>query len=231
MKYKLAALLNFLVLSLYSTPLAQNSSSNQVIEEEGFEINFGTFLNIGADQLEFEGYLEFKTRSGFFSDIWIDQIDFEQETSIQNQSSFGIMKKIGKNTLFGFGYANSNSGSEIKAHEIFVGSSHKSISGVAYFDLKYQETSLLGNIDISNLINFEIIDITLDGLFYNGEFDFFGRFSISKKTGFSIGYILSRERYEGNEVKTFKKNGVIYQKSIPVEKVGLFNSIFIGYAF
>ena len=78
---------------------------------------------------------------------------------------------------------------------------------MGYFDVQNQNLSLIGNFDISSLINFKKFDISIDGLFYGGNTDMFCRLSKAYINGVSVGDIFSRERDERSELKSFEKNG------------------------
>ena len=210
---------------------AQSAFKNVDSKTKNFEFELGTFLNIGSEQFEFDGYLEMKTRSGIFSDIWFDQVDLNQDTDIQRYASIGFMKEIKKNHILGFGYANSMINLDELIHELFIGMSLDDITGMGYFDIQNKNFSLIGNFDISSIINLKKFDISIDGLLYGGNIDMFCRLSKAYNNGFSIGYIFSRERFESSDYKSFEKNGNTYIKEIPFEKNGFFNSIFIGYVF
>ena len=210
---------------------AQSTFENVDSKTNNYEFELGTFLNIGSEQFEFDGFLEIKTRSGIFSDIWFDQLDLNQDTDIQRYASIGFMKEIEKNHILGFGYANSMINLDDLIHELFIGATLNNVTGMGYFDVQNKNLSFIGNLDISSIINFKKFDISIDGLFYGGNIDMFCRLSKAYNNGFSMGYIFSRERYESSELKRFEKNGNTYFKGIPLEKNGFFNSIFIGYVF
>ena len=220
-----------IILVFHSITDAQSTFENIDSRSKNFEFELGTFLNIGLEQFEFDGYLEVKTRSGIFSDIWFDQVDLNQDTDVQRYASIGFMKEVKNNHILGFGYANSMINLDELIHEIFIGMTLYSVTGMGYFDVQNKNFSLIGNFDISSIINFKKFDISIDGLFYGGNTDMFCRLSKAYNNGFSIGHIFSRERFESSEYKSFEKNGNTYIKEIPFEKNGFFNSIFIGYVF
>ncbi|MFL2997552.1 MAG: hypothetical protein ACJZ1Q_02240 [Candidatus Neomarinimicrobiota bacterium] len=220
-----------ITLVFHSITDAQSTFENIDSRSKNFEFELGTFLNIGSEQFEFDGYLEVKTRSGIFSDIWFDQVDLNQDTDVQRYASIGFMKEVKNNHILGFGYANSMINLDEFIHEIFIGMTLYSVTGMGYFDVQNKNFSLIGNFDISSIINFKKFDISIDGLFYGGNTDMFCRLSKAYNNGFSIGSIFSRERFESSEYKSFEKNGNTYIKEIPFEKNGFFNSIFIGYVF
>ena len=220
-----------IILVFHSITDAQSTFENIDSRSKNFEFELGTFLNIGSEQFEFDGYLEVKTRSGIFSDIWFDQVDLNQDTDVQRYASIGFMKEVKNNHILGFGYANSMINLDELIHEIFIGMTLYSVTGMGYFDVQNKNFSLIGNFDISSIINFKKFDISIDGLLYGGNIDMFCRLSKAYNNGFSIGYIFSRERFESSDFKSFEKNGNTYIKEIPFEKNGFFNSIFIGYVF
>ena len=220
-----------IILVFNSITDAQSTFENIDSRSKNFEFELGTFLNIGSEQFEFDGYLEMKTRSGIFSDIWFDQVDLNQDTDVQRYASIGFMKEIKNNHILGFGYANSMINLDELIHEIFIGMTLYSVTGLGYFDVQNKNFSLIGNFDISSIINLKKFDISIDGLLYGGNIDMFCRLSKAYNNGFSIGYIFSRERFESSDYKSFEKNGNTYIKEIPFEKNGFFNSIFIGYVF
>jgi len=220
-----------LILLSYTCLLAQSTFEKDILDFKNFESEIGSFLNIGSDYLEADGYFEFKTLSGIFADVWFDQVDLDQDTDIQRYTSIGFMKDFSNDFILGFGYANSKSQSDPSIQEIFVGVTKNMLTGVSYIDFENRNISFLGNFDISSFVDYKKIDMSLDGLFYNGDLDLFFRISKTSGSGISFGYILSRERYEDNETKTFYKNGNTFIKTIPIEKTGIFNSIFIGFIF
>ena len=220
-----------IILVFNSITDAQSTFENIDNRSKNFEFELGTFLNIGSEQFEFDGYFEVKTRSGIFSDIWFDQVDLNQDTDVQRYASIGFMKEVKNNHILGFGYANSMINLDELIHEIFIGMTLYSVTGMGYFDVQNKNFSLIGNFDISSIINFKKFDISIDGLLYGGNIDMFCRLSKAYNNGFSIGYIFSRERFESSDFKSFEKNGNTYIKEIPFEKNGFFNSIFIGYVF
>ena len=220
-----------IILVSHSITDAQSTFENVDSKTKNFEFELGTFLNIGSEQFEFDGYLEMKTRSGIFSDIWFDQVDLNQDTDIQRYASIGFMKEVKKNHILGFGYANSMINLDELIHELFIGMTLDNITGMGYFDVQNKNLSLIGNFDISSIINFKKFDISIDGLLYGGNIDMFCRISKSYNNGFSIGYIFSKEPYESNEEKIYEKNGTTYIKEQTIVKDGFFSSIFIGYVF
>ena len=220
-----------IIIVFHSITDAQSTFENIDSRSKNFEFELGTFLNIGSEQFEFDGYLEMKTRSGIFSDIWFDQVDLNQDTDIQRYASIGFMKEVKKNHILGFGYANSMINLDELIHEIFIGMTLYSVTGMGYFDVQNKNFSLIGNFDISSIINFKKFDISIDGLLYGGNIDMFCRISKAYNNGFSIGYIFSKEPYESNEEKIYEKNGTTYVKEQTIVKDGFFSSIFIGYVF
>ncbi|MAJ33512.1 MAG: hypothetical protein CMF95_03045 [Candidatus Marinimicrobia bacterium] len=220
-----------IILVSHSIIDAQSAFKNVDSKTKNFEFELGTFLNIGSEQFEFDGYLEMKTRSGIFSDIWFDQVDLNQDSDVQRYASIGFMKEVKNNHILGFGYANSMINLDESIHEIFIGMTLYSVTGMGYFDVQNKNFSVIGNFDISSIINFKKFDISIDGLLYGRNIDMFCRLSKAYNNGFSIGYIFSRERFESSDYKSFEKNGNTYIKEIPLEKNGFFNSIFIGYVF
>ena len=210
---------------------AQSTFENVDSKTNNYEFELGTFLNVGSEQFEFDGFIEIKTRSGIFSDIWFDQLDLNQDTDIQRYASIGFMKEIKENHILGFGYANSMINLDDLIHEFFIGMTLNNVTGMGYFDVQNKNLSLIGNLDISSMINFKKFDISLDGLLYSGNTDMFFRISKAFNSGFSMGYILSKELYESSDSKSFEKNGITYSKEIFVVQNGFFNSIFIGYLF
>ena len=211
--------------------LARAAFDEESYNRKNFEVEIGSFLNIGNDQFEVDGYLEFQTRYGLFSDIWLDQIDLNQDTDVQSFASIGYMKSFDENFVLGFGYAKSRSQDNIFLDEVFIGGTSGSFSGGVYNDLENNNKSFLWNLDVSSMLNYKLFDISIDGIFYNSNLDLFFRVSKVDKSNFSYGFILSREIYEATETKTKEKNGIVYTKEIPIQKKGLFYSIFIGFAF
>ena len=220
-----------IILVFNSITDAQSTFENIDSRSKNFEFELGTFLNIGSEQFEFDGYLEMKTRSGIFSDIWFDQVDLNQDTDVQRYASIGFMKEIKNNHILGFGYANSMINLDELIHEIFIGMTLYSVTGMGYFNVQNKNFSLIGNFDISSIINFKKFDISIDGLLYGGNIDMFCRISKAYNNGFSIGYIFSKEPYESNEEKIYEKNGTTYVKEQTIVKDGFFSLIFIGYVF
>ena len=219
------------ILFFHSCLLSQSNFEKDILDSKKFGTEIGSFINIGSDQFEIDGYLEFKTHFGIFADLWFDQLDLDSDTDIQRYSSIGYMKDFSDDFILGFGYANSKSQSDVSIHEFFGGTTLNNLTSVAYFDIENQTFSFLGSFDISYLIDYKKIDMSLDGLFYNGNKDLFFRLSKTFKSGFTFGNVISKERYEDREKKSIIKNGTLYEYYDLTEKKGYFYLVYIGYIF
>ena len=58
-------------------------------------------------------------------------------------------------------------------------------------------------------------------------------FRVNKKmsNGFAMGYTLSKERFESEESRTFIKQGLTKTWTVPIQKNGIFNTIYVGITF
>jgi len=161
--------------------------------------------------------------------------DFFSSFAVNN--SIGLMKPISESVLSGAGYSNYYEQDSEIIHELFIGISIPSITNFIFFDVSSAyKPNFLGIIDINQLVPNLYFDFSLIG-FISQELDEFGgdfflNFSKLTKNRIDYGYIISRERFEDENIvkRKFKKDGVDYEKSIQVPLVNydIFHNFYIG---
>ena len=161
--------------------------------------------------------------------------DFFSSFAVNN--SIGLMKPISESVLSGAGYSNYYEQDSEVIHELFIGISIASITNFIFFDVfNSYKPNALGIIDMNQLVpnlyfDFSLIGVVSEELEELGG-DLFLNFSKLTKKRFVYGYILSRERFEDQNIlkRKFKKDGIDYEKSIQVSVVNydVFHNFYIG---
>ena len=75
------------------------------------------------------------------------------------------------------------------------------------------------------------IDIFLQGYFEQENFDINISFIKRIKDHFTLGYILSREKYDDIQTRSFVKNGQNYTMDFINNEQGIFHKIYAGLVF
>ena len=246
--YSKLIFLSFLVLPL---------SNIYAVSSNWYHNSNGVFLNYGSSGYVFDGFIELHTPRGlFFESVAIyetaDNLDFnfEGDDEININLSLGLIRAISNNLSLAAGLSNYARHTPLDyeiLNELFFGVISEKITGLIYFgfldDLSPNFLSLLNlnpffekpfPVDFSIMSTYSF---TSESNYLRkedtneGGLDILFRISKDYKSGISIGYNLSREKYESNQRKTYFKQGQNYQIDELVVKNGFFHSFHIGYLF
>ena len=245
-----------IILFLSTSILCFSQDSAQLNQgiDNWYSFTGASFFNYGTSGYEVDSFIEFQMKNGFFfeSSITIemgDEIDFiyENDEKININSSIGIMKSISNKLYVAGGLSNYTEINNENLNELFFGMISKYWTGIIYIGIQGDlAPNFLGVLDINSFFNNKIpIDISIMSTYNSSSndlnmrkvntdedsFDTFLRFSKDYKSGISIGYNLSRERYETSQRKTYFKQGQTYQINQMVTETGVFHAIYIGYVF
>ena len=216
---------NLLLIGFISIIFCQNPSQNPMLVKT-IGTNSGVFFNAGTNQLDLEGFFEIQSSQGLFGEIWVMQLDRDAETTAEVNSTFGWMKEVAPNMILGGGfsnYANQN------LNEIFMGGNIGLLTLIGFFGLEESPANLLGILDlnIGPLKNIPV-DLSMMSVSDEAGSDLFFMLKKTMTKGFIAGYTFSRERFESEEKKPFKKQGHTKSSS---HQDGFFNTIYIGVTF
>jgi len=141
------------------------------------------------------------------------------------------MRSISLNTTFGFGYTSYFDNKLEYEHELFLGSRYNFFSGIIYFDAQQNLLSYQAIIN-ANLI-FKRLPFELDFSIINNNsaHELFLNLSKTFNNDLFIGYILSREEYEGSNKFPYSKNGKTGTYIIETTDISFFNEIYVGFYF
>ena len=197
----------------------------------------GVFVNGGSEQFEIDGYIDANMDFGLFGDLWFSQLDFDKNTNIELNTNLGYALKLRSNTAVGLGYSKlSYLGDEVSflgdQGDIFFGTSVGPITAIIFIGSENKNLDYLGKIDMNQgpLKNIPA-DIFLQGYFEQENYDI--NISITKNihSDFTVGYMLSREKYDNEQSYRFTKNGQTYMKYAIEKEEGFFHTIYAGYIF
>ena len=73
---------------------AQSVEQDPNILQSKLGTGAGSFINVGTDGLEIDGFFEIQTRNGLFGEVWVSQLDMDPEANTALNSSIGIMREI-----------------------------------------------------------------------------------------------------------------------------------------
>ena len=218
----------FILIGFISVIFCQNPSQNP-ISVKTIGTNSGVFFNAGTNQLDLEGFFEIQSSQGLFGEIWVMQLDTDAETAAEVNSTFGWMKEVAPNMILGGGfsnYANQN------LNEIFMGGNIGLLTLIGFFGLEESPANLLGILDL-NIGPFKLspINFSVMGIRESSGSDFYFRLTRDFDRGIKLGYTFSRERFESDELRTFTNQGHTKSWTVPIQKNGFFNIIYIGVTF
>ena len=187
----------------------------------------GGYLNAGTNGLEIDGFFEIQNKNGLFADLWITQM----ETA---NGSVGIMRAVSPGLTLGGGYSH-YSEIDVEAnmlHEIFFGADLNFFTGALFLSIgEDTDPNLIGILDIGALIKDSPMDISSVIVRDNNGQDISINISKDFRTGFTMGYVFSLERYEGQENRIFNKDGINKTYYVTIQDQGYFHNIFIGFIF
>ena len=223
--------------TLFSLLTAHQPSEESPIPNLGSGFNSGLYINYDTSTLDIDGIFEFQANNGLFFEIWGNS-QINSNTSLN--TSVGIIKKINSKLITVGGYSNYIDNNLIN-HEIFFGWSINFFTAITFSSFEQGDLLFnhLGIIDINSLVPKLPFDLTLNGissteLSVRGN-DFFINFSKNFQSGLYLGYAISRERYEDEQMKTFMyiKDGETFTKTqiISVPAKSFFNTLSLGITF
>jgi len=190
-------------------------------------------FNINYDENGFfsEGYYHFNTTSNYFVEASINDFNLDKNRTSFFSTTIGSMRSISLNTTFGFGYTSYFDNELEYEHELFLGSRYNFFSGIIYFDAQQNLLSYQAIIN-ANLI-FKRLPFELDFSIINNNSarDLFLNLSKTFNNDLFIGYILSREEYEGSKKFPYSKNGKTGTYIIETTDISFFNEIYVGFYF
>ena len=190
-------------------------------------------FNINYDENGFfsEGYYHFNTTSNYFVEASINDFNLDKNRTSFFSTTIGSMRSISLNTTFGFGYTSYFDNELEYEHELFLGSRYNFFSGIIYFDAQQNLLSYQAIIN-ANLI-FKRLPFELDFSIINNNsaHELFLNLSKTFNNDLFIGYILSREEYEGSKKFPYSKNGKTGTYIIETTDISFFNEIYVGFYF
>ena len=190
-------------------------------------------FNINYDENGFfsEGYYHFNTTSNYFVEASINDFNLDKNRTSFFSTTIGSIKSISLNTTFGFGYTSYFDNKLEYEHELFLGSRYNFFSGIIYFDAQQNLLSSQAIIN-ANLI-FKRLPFELDFSIINNNsaHELFLNLYKTFNNDLFIGYILSREEYEGSKKFPYSKNGKTGTYIIETTDISFFNEIYVGFYF
>ena len=220
-----------------------------------YSMNSASFFNFGTAGYEIDGFIEFQMNNRFFIESSINyemgnrfSLNFGNSQTLSFTSSFGAMKPITKSLYAIGGFSNYTEVNNDDLNEVFFGTISKYLTTVLYVGIEGGiAPNFLGIVDINSFskvnipINISIM-ITYSSSSFNKQVDKWNAdengvdtyFRISKEynSRISIGYNLSREKYETFKSRTFQKlGGETIEKNMPYTETGFFHTCNIGLLF
>ena len=223
----------FILIMLLSMLLGQKSIQTSPITENNIGIASGLFANYGTSGIEIDGYIELQTKSGLFLESSAITQPTEQSTI---NSSIGIMNEVSPDLFLVGGYSNYLDISNSTLNEAFIGYSSNSTTGVVFLGLSSEiSPNYLGIINLNSFypkISFDLsITCTISEEMNKLGYDLFLNMTKTFDSGFTFGSSTSSERYEDEEMRTFKKQGNEITYNVPVISQGSSILFFIGWIF
>lgn len=218
---------SFIIFSLTSIISGQSIDKINFLNTKNFGSKMGIFLNMGSDQLDFDGFLDFQFSNGLYSEIWVSELDKNFQPNIS--STLGWMKYIESNVILGCGISNYTYDN---SNELFIASNYFPITAVAFLNIQNMGMSYLGILDLNyKFLDNLPFDISAMAILESSGIDSFFRLRKEFNSGINLGYTFSREKFETVEKKSIKKNGVTKFWDEPKIDIGYFNTIYIGVTF
>ena len=231
------AKLCILIFLLFFPFLMAEDKRNSIISRSGFGKNIGVFVNGGTEEFEIDGYIDANMDFGLFADIWFSQVDFDQNSDIELNTSLGYLLEITKNFSAGIGYSKFSYLGDDQSFkndegEFFFGAVIGPATGLIFLDYEFYKFDYMCKIDLNHGPLKKIpIDIFLQGYFEQENFDINISFIKRIKDHFTLGYILSREKYDDIQTRSFVKNGQNYTIDFINNEQGIFHKIYAGLVF
>ena len=189
----------------------------------------GVYANAGADKMEVDGFFEIQSINGLYGDVWFSQLDLDSETSLEFTSSLGWMIEIAPDLTLAGGISNNTELNGESLNELFIGGNISLFTSLAFFGINNTPSNFIGIFDL-NFGPFKNIPVDLSMMSVSDEAgsDIFFMLKKTMTKGFIAGYTFSRERFEWEEKKPFKKQEHTKSSS---HQDGFFNTIYIGVTF
>ena len=189
----------------------------------------GAYANAGTDKMEVDGFFEIQSINGLYGDVWFSNLDMDLETSLEFNSSLGWLKKVAPDLTLAAGISNNTELNGERLNEFFIGGNISLFTGLAFFGINNTPSNFIGIFDL-NFGPLENIPIDLSMMSVSDEAgsDLFFMLKKTMTKGFIAGYTFSRERFEWEEKKPFKKQGHTKSSS---HQDGFYNTIYIGVTF
>tara|TARA_B100001250_G_scaffold294958_1_gene256518 strand:+ start:421 stop:1116 length:696 start_codon:yes stop_codon:yes gene_type:complete len=230
--YKKFSRLVFIFLILGFSQAQKNNILNS-----SSDYGLGLFSNFGSEGFEIDGYIEANLLNGFFFELGINQIDFDEESSIQLIPSLGFAYQIKNNMSMGLGYSRYTNIEDINDNEdeFFLGSILGPLTSIVSYEINTNFFNYLFILDL-NFGPLKSFPISLSSYNYieNDNFDFNFRLEKDLNKNLSIGYIISREKYDYEPDFKFKGksgNSGKYGKSLVSKDEAFFHTFYLGFLF
>ena len=223
----------FILVMLLSMLLGQKSNQTSPVVENNIGIASGLFANYGTSGIEIDGYIELQAKNGLFLESSaITQ--FNEQNTIN--TSIGMMNEVSPDLFLVGGYSNYLDISNSTLNEAFIGYSSNSTTGVVFLGLSSEiSPNYLGIINLNSFypkISFDLsITCTISEEMNKLGYDLFLNMTKTFDSGFTFGSSTSSERYEDEEMRTFKKQGNEITYNVPVISQGSSILFFIGWIF
>ena len=212
---------------IFSSSLIPQSDNNFNFEKS----NLGLNISYNNENLFLDGSFYYDIIPGFFSELSFNEFSLDNNNTIFYNSSFGFVKNLSFNKKLGLGYSNYfNNFSEIE-HELFFGLNFNYLTGFIYYDLEINLISYQAMIDLNTIFKASPLEIDVSFTHNNLGTDSFLEISKLFNRKLSIGYILSREKYDTNQEKTYIKKGETGKYNIKTQGMSFFHEVYINVYF
>jgi hypothetical protein len=212
-----------------SISYCQTAKQSSGVLNSNIGMSAGAYANAGTDKMEVDGFFEIQFINGLYSDVWFSNLDMDPETSLEFTSSLGWMKEIAPDLTLAGGISNNTELNGESLNELFIGGNISLFTGLAFSGINDTPSNFIGIFDLNfgPLKNIPV-DLSMMSVSDEAGSDLFFMLKKTMTKGFIAGYTFSRERFEWEEKKPFKKQGHTKSSS---HQDGFFNTIYIGVTF
>jgi len=234
-----------------SISFCQTSKQSSGALNPNIGMSAGAYANAGTDKLEVDGFFEIQFINGLYGDVWFSNLDMDSETSLEFNSSLGWMKQIAPDLILAGGISNNTELNGERLNEFFIGGNISLFTGLAFFGINNapyilekeenlmllterlkKQTNFIGIFDLNfGALKNIPVDLSMMSVSDEAGSDLFFMLKKTTTKGFIAGYTFSRERFESEETRTFTKQGHTKSFTVPVQKDGFFNTLYIGVTF
>jgi len=213
----------------FSISFCQTTKQSSGALNPNIGMSAGTYANAGTDKLEVDGFFEIQSINGLYGDVWFSNLDMDLETSLEFTSSLGWMIEIAPDLTLAGGISNNTELNGESLNELFIGGNISLFTGLAFSGINDTPSNFIGIFDLNfgPLKNIPV-DLSMMSVSDEAGSDLFFMLKKTMTKGFIAGYTFSRERFEWEEKKPFKKQGHTKSSS---HQDGFFNTIYIGVTF